>query len=149
MFVGQCVSFYFCPRSVMLYLMYVRSAELAYKGGQGPIIHLEADLNETVAWARASGRRWAFTLSNAGSRYFEDRADLAQLHEVNWDAVQANNWQRCKEEKQSEFLVEDGFPWHLVKRIGVSSKAIYGQVLNTLHQQNHRSTVEIKTDWYY
>lgn len=149
LFVGQCVPFYFCPRSVMLYLMYARSAELAYKGGQGPIIHLEADLYEAVAWARASGRRWAFTLSNAGSRYFEDRADLAKLHEVNWDAVQARNWQQCKEEKQSEFLVEECFPWRLFKRIGVANQATYGQVLNTLHQQEHRPTVEIKTDWYY
>lgn len=149
LFVGQCVPFYFCPRSVMLYLMYARSAELAYKGGQGPIIHLEADLYEAVAWARASGRRWAFTLSNAGSRYFEDRADLAKLHEVNWDAVQARSWQQCKEEKQSEFLVEEFSPWHLFKRIGVVNQATYGQVLNTLHQQEHRPTVEIKTDWYY
>ena len=30
-------------------------------------MHLEADLNEVVAWADASGRRWAFSLSNAGA----------------------------------------------------------------------------------
>ncbi len=34
----------------------------------------------------------AFTLSNAGARYFEDRADLAQLNEVNWPAVNATLW---------------------------------------------------------
>jgi hypothetical protein len=41
--VGECVPFYFCPRSVMFYLIHMRSHELPYKGGQGPIVHLEAD----------------------------------------------------------------------------------------------------------
>lgn len=149
LFVGQCVPFYFCPRSVMLYMMYVRSSELSYKGGQGPIIHLEADLHETVAWANANNRRWAFTLSNAGSRYFEDRSDLANLHEIDWDAVQARMWSQCKEAKQSEFLIEESFPWGLVRRIGVSNNIVYGQVLNALQQQEHKPTVEVKTDWYY
>jgi len=41
----------------------------------------------TVAWAEANGRRWAFTLSNAGSRFFEDRCDLGQLDEVDWEGA--------------------------------------------------------------
>jgi hypothetical protein len=67
LYVGQCTPFYFCPRSVMLYLIFKRSGELTYKGGQDSIIHMEADLYDTVAWANACNRRWAFTLSNAGS----------------------------------------------------------------------------------
>lgn len=149
LFVGQCVPFYFCPRSVMLYLIHRRNAELTYQGGQAQIVHLESDLYETVAWANANNRRWAFTLSNAGSYYFEDRADLANLHEIDWDAVQARIWNQCKEAKQSEFLFEESFPWGLVRRIGVSNNNVYGQVLNTLQQQEHRPTVEVKTDWYY
>jgi hypothetical protein len=47
--VGDCVPFYFCPRSVMLYLIYQGNhPELGYRGGQGPILHLEADLHATV-----------------------------------------------------------------------------------------------------
>lgn len=77
LFVGDCVPFYFCPRSVMLYLIYQGNhPELAYRGGQGPIVHFEADLHAVVAWADAQPRRWAFTLSNAGARYFEDRSAL-------------------------------------------------------------------------
>lgn len=147
--VGACVPFYFCPRSVMLFLIYRQNPELTYRGGQGDIIHLEADLQATVAWANAQPRRWAFTLSNAGSRYFEDRADLARLTEINWDAVQANNWQQCKEAKQAEFLLENSFPWHLVERIGVSSRAVYGNVVNALPANGHRPTVDIRPDWYY
>ena len=53
---------------------------LAYTGGQEPIVHLEADLHQTVAWAEQNRLRWAFTLSNAGSYYFEDRCGRCQRH---------------------------------------------------------------------
>lgn len=149
LYVGQCVPFYFCPRSVMLFLIHRQNADLAYKGGQGPIIHLEADLHATVAWANAQPRRWAFTLSNAGSRYFEDRADLARLGEVDWDAVAARNWSACREAKQAEFLLEHSFPWHLVERIGVLSQPIATQVAQTLPVGGHRPPVQILPAWYY
>ncbi len=129
--------------------------ELAYKGGQGPIIHLEADLRDTVAWAARNNNRWAFTLSNAGAYYFEDRADLAQLGEINWDAVQANRWSgngisgSVKEGKQAEFLVENSFPWSLVSRIGVHSRPIYNQVQEAFRDVVHQPAVEIRNDWYY
>src|SRR5205085_5352673 len=133
--VGDCVPFYFCPRSVMLYLISsANHPDLPYKGGQGPIIHLEADLQQAVAWAEENGRRWAFTLSNAGAYYFEDRSNLAQLYEINWDAVDARKWSgpdissMVKDGKQAEFLLERQFPWELVQRIGVVSDAIAQQV---------------------
>ena len=149
LFVGQCVPFYFCPRSVMLYLIHRQNAELAYRGGQGPIVHLEADLHATVAWAQQNHRRWAFTGSNAGSRYFDDWADLAQLTRVEWDAVQARNWIGCKEGKQAEFLLERSFPWGLVDRIGVMSRPVHTQAANALPAAGHRPPVEIRPQWYY
>ena len=77
--VGACVPFYFCPRSIMLYVIHqANHPSLAYRGGQSPIIHLEADLRQTVAWANHNRLRWAFSLSNAGAAYFEDRCDLDQ-----------------------------------------------------------------------
>lgn len=149
--VGDCVPFYFCPRSIMLYLIYrANHEELTYRGGQGPIVHLQADLYASVAWAeQQSQRRWAFTLSNAGSRYFEDRCDLKQLHEINWSAVQATQWQLYKEEKQAEFLMQYNFPWHLVERIGVSSQLVYQQVIQVLQVAKHKPRTEIKPEWYY
>ena len=63
LYVGDCVPFYFCPRSVMLYVIYqANHPELFYRGGQDPIIHLEADLRQTVEWAKLKNLRWAFTL---------------------------------------------------------------------------------------
>lgn len=148
--VGDCVPFYFCPRSIMLYLIYQGNhPELTYRGGQEPIVHLEADLQTSVAWAMANHKRWAFTLSNAGARYFEDRSDLSKLNEIDWNAVQTTNWRECKEGKQAEFLMEHSFPWHLVERIGVHSRAVYQQVINALPAGGHRPQVEIRPEWYY
>ena len=93
LYVGDCVPFYFCPRSIMLYVIYMGNhPELEYRGGQNPIIHLEGDLRQSVAWADDNQRRWAFTSSNAGSAYFEDYSDLTQLDELDWAAVRANQW---------------------------------------------------------
>jgi ssDNA thymidine ADP-ribosyltransferase, DarT len=153
--VGHCTPFYFCPRSVMLYLIYRRNEELAYKGGQEPIVHLEADLHAAIAWAQQNDQRWAFTLSNAGAYYFEDRSDVANLSDINWDAVQSRQWsgngvsRSVKEGKQAEFLIERSFPWHLVERIGVHSQGIVSLVANGIQGAAHRPQIEIRRDWYY
>ena len=149
--VGDCVPFYFCPRSVMLYALSRRNhPEIAYREGQELIMHLVADLHASVAWANSNNRRWAFTLSNAGSSYFEDRNDLRQLHEIDWDAVQARDWRLCREAKQAEFLMEQGFPWHLIELIGVHSEPAYQRAVNSLPRRvGHRPRVEIKRAWYY
>jgi len=153
--VGACAPFYFCPRSVMLYMICMRNSELSYQGGQGPIVHLEGDFHQAVAWAKANNRRWALTLSNAGSSYFEDRCDVASLDELNWDAISARRWggngvdRSVKEGKQAEFLMEAAFPWHLVERITVQSQAIALQANAALHGIAHRPPIQIKPDWYY
>ena len=148
--VGECVPFYFCPRSIMLYLIHTGNQDgLSYRGGQGDIVHLEADLRETVAWAETQRKRWAFTLSNAGAWYCESRYDLAHLSDIDWVAVNATNWSGCKEGKQAEFLVEQQFPWELVKRIGVHSQTVHRQVLELLSATRHNLIVELKPEWYY
>ena len=150
LFVGDCVPFYFCPRSVMLYVISrANHPQLSYRGGQEPIVHLEADLRSTVAWADGKDLRWAFTLSNAGARYFEDRSDLGQLNEIDWDAVQARDWQARKEGKQAEFLIERRFPWKLVSRIGIYSSATYSGIEQALGNAAHRPAVEVRREWYY
>lgn len=140
----------------MLYLIHkANDPELAYKGGEDPIVHLQADFHSVVAWAASQDRRWAVTLSNAGSRYFEDRTGALCLEEVQWPSVQSQWWSgrdvpgSVKEEKQAEFLVEHSFPWHLVEKIGVKSNAIAGHVHNSFGTTAHRPTVEIHRDWYY
>lgn len=151
--VGDCVPFYFCPRSIMLCIIYLGNhPELRYRGGQSEIVHLEADLYDSVAWADQNRKRWAFTLSNAGAKYFEDRCDLKQLSEIDWDAVKTNEWRgnkTIKEHKQAEFLIEYSFPWKLVQRIGVNSREIYQRAKTVLSGNNYQPRVEIIPEWYY
>ena len=148
--VGGCVPFYFCPRSVMLYVIHqANHPGLDYRGGQEPIVHLEADLNSAVAWAEQEELRWAFTLSNAGSRYFEDRCDLDRLSEIDWDAVQARNWQNRMDAKQAEFLVERSLPWTLVRRVGVRSPHAGELAHEAMRMSEHQPAIEVKPEWYY
>lgn len=149
--VGDCVPFYFCPRSVMLYVISMANHPgLAYRGGQGPIVHLEADLRQTVGWAEENSRRWAFTLSNAGAGYFEDHCNLEELDKIDWSAVKAKNWHGAKQEnKQAEFLVELSFPWELVVRIGVQSQEVYRPAQTAVQSAYHRPRVEVIPSWYY
>jgi len=149
-FVGDFVPFYFCPRSVMLYLLAQGNhPEMDYRGGQGPILHLVADLQTVVDWADEKNKKWAFTLSNAGSSYFEDRNDLNRLNELDWRAIQARDWKNCRDAKQSEFLLEEQFPWELVEGIGVHSPEMAQRVSGLLSGHSHRPSVTIQKDWYY
>ena len=150
--VGECVPFYFWPRSVMLYLIdRANHPALTYRSGQAPIVHLVADLRKTVRWADDNRIRWAFTLSNAGAGYFEDRHSLDDLGDIDWSAVKARDWRDpvVKERKQAEFLVENRFAWQLVSRIGVMTEATRQLVAGALAASDHQPRVEIKRDWYY
>ncbi len=154
--VGECVPFYFCPRSVMLFLIHRGNSELSYQGGQNNIIHLESDLESAVTWAGKRELRWSFTLSNAGSYYFEDRADLKDLGDINWAAVKTDQWggpgvsPSIKEGKQAEFLIEKKFPWKLFSRIGiVRDERLSNKVNKILNGAEHKPSLTYQPGWYY
>lgn len=157
--VGDCVPFYFCPRSIMLFVINCANhPELAYRGGQGPIVHLEADLYAVVQWANAQQRQWAFTLSNAGAGYAQFRNTLNDLGHIDWDAVASTNFSngsytpsgnQVKEGKQAEFLLYGDFPWVLVRRIGVASPAIAVKVQAAVASAAHKPNVTVQPTWYF
>jgi hypothetical protein len=152
LFVGHCVPFNFCPRSVMLYVINCANhPELSYRGGQAPIIHLECDLMAALRWAVSAQRRWAFSLSNAGAFYTEFRSNVDQLSEIDWAAVATNSWSASpvQEHKQAEFLIEESFPWSLVQRVVVLSRDIAQRVTGILQSVAHRPQIEIIPAWYY
>ena len=50
--VGEYVPFYFCPRSIMLYILYMGNhSDLTYLGGQEPVLHLQVDMEVAINWA--------------------------------------------------------------------------------------------------
>jgi hypothetical protein len=151
-FVGDYVPFYFCPRSIMLYILdRGNHPDVEYRGGQGNIVHLEADLHKVIAWGNANNVRWAFTLSNAAGTYAEFRDDAADLGQINWAAVAATNFRSSdvNDGKQAEFLVRQFFPWNLIERIGVHSRPVAAQVSSAQAAASHRPTIEVRPEWYY
>lgn len=150
--VGQFVPFYFCPRSVMLYLLHKGNHPgLTYAGGQRPILHLVADLHEVVTWFDAQGRRWAFTDRNAGSGYFRSFRDIAQLDQLNWEHIANDDFRDplVKEAKQAEFLVYGSFPWELVQTIGVATENVAKLARDIVSDSQHQPDIQVETAWYY
>lgn len=150
--VGDCVPFYFCPRSVMLFLIYKGNhPDLQYRGGQGSIVHLRADLFKTTAWAETNNLRYAFSSSNAGAYLTGFCSDLSELGRLDWKAIYAHQWASpgVKERKQAEFLVEKRFSFGLVRHIGVQNESVRQQVTKLLGPLKCKVEVEVHKDWYY
>ena len=150
--VGEYVPFYFCPRSIMLYILYMGNHPgIDYREGQDPIIHLQADLKASVKWATNNRIRWAFSDINAGTYAAQFYDDLSQLNDIiKWSAVEATVWcdAAIKEYKQAEFLIYESFPWELVEKIGVCNHRIRDQVIEKLGN-GASPEVSIEKDWYY
>lgn len=150
--VGDYVPFYFCPRSIMLYIIHKGNhTDMTYHGGQGPILHLQADMESVINWADEQNVRWAFSDRNAGARFTDFYDKRAELNQVDWNAVNETDFRdpMIKEGKQAEFLVHDTFPWQLVEKIGVINTAVLSRVNTLLQSASHKPVVKIERAWYY
>lgn len=150
--VGQYVPFYFCPRSVMLYILYkANNPELTYRGGQQPIVHLEINFHTALAWANTHGVRWAFSNGNAGAYITDFYKDPADLVHLDWSAIGSNNFSdsKVKEGKQAEFLMFDVFPWRLVDKIGTVNSTIATKVQIALANAGHQPKIVPEPSWYF
>jgi hypothetical protein len=147
--VGEYVPFYFCPRSIMLFLLHKGNhPDLDYRGGQEPIVHLQADLNDTIRWAKENDVDWAFSDGNAGARYPNFYNRKSHLNRLEWDAIANPDFRdpMVKEAKQSEFLVFESFPLELVEKIGVLNTKMLAMTAGIVENQ---IDVTIERQWYY
>lgn len=150
--VGEYVPFYFCPRSIMLYILYMGNHPgITYMEGQSPIVHLRADMHTVRDWADQNEIRWAFSSSNAGAAYTDFYRDLGNLDQINWSAVSNNDFRSPEvfEGKWAEFLVEEQFPWELVEKIGVINSRVQEQVLSVLNMGRQAPQVVVERGWYF
>lgn len=150
--VGECVPFYYCPRSVMLYVISQRNhPQLAYRGGQDPIIHLEFDPLKVADWAESVGLRYYVTDVSAATDYFTAYGNIDALNCLDWDAIGATHWTDVTDRKQAEFLVEGRVPISLVGRIGVKNRPVATMVGQLLKLRGLLESVEIAVvpQWYY
>jgi ssDNA thymidine ADP-ribosyltransferase, DarT len=150
--VGQYVPFYFCPRSIMLYILHMGNhPDVSYRGGQQPIVHLQADLYQVIDWANLNQVRWAFSSGNAGAYLTTFYNNPAHLSEIDWAAVSATDFRdaKVKEGKQAEFLMFDVFPWTLVEKIGIIDNTTEIKVKAALANAGHRPTIAVEPNWYF
>ena len=150
--VGEYVPFYFCPRSIMLYILHKGNhPELDYEGGQRPIVHLQADLEQTIHWAEERKVRWAITDRNAGGYLADFYNHPDDIDKVEWEAVRATDFRgiTVKEGKQAEFLIFESFPWTLVEKVGVRNNDVKLEAERVLHDSDHRPQLSIENRWYY
>lgn len=150
--VGDYVPFYFCPRSIMLFIFHKKNhPDLPYRGGQEPIVHLQADMGKCAKWATESSRPIAFSTSNAGSftaDFYKRRADLEK---IDWQAVNTHDFQgrEVQERKQAEFLIFKTFPWSLVEHIGVFDQNTEVLARQAVKTATHQPSIRIEKSWYF
>jgi hypothetical protein len=150
--VGDYVPFYLCPRSVMLFIFYKKNhPDLPYKGGQEPMVHLQADLNACAKWAHENGRPIAFSTSNAGALTADFYNQRKNLDKIDWEAVGSRQFtdSGVRERKQAEFLMHDWFPWSLVEHVGVFDQTRLDLASRAIAAGDHRPTVCIENGWYF
>lgn len=150
--VGESVPFYFCPRSVMLFVIHRGNhPDLGYHGGQGSIIHLATRVSTVTDWACSNGGEWAFSPQNAGNRFATFSQSLEELEGLDWRAISNTNFTepRIKAAKQAEFLVHDRVPWNLIEGIEVQSERHLSPVQEVLQGMTHRPKVVVRPNWYF
>lgn len=148
--VGDYVPFYFCPRSVMLYLIYRRNSRLNFKGGQDEIVHLVSTVETAIG--AAANRPWAYSDGNASASYTKFYSEMGRMNEIiDWEAVRAEQWAEpaVKNKKQAEFLIHDSFAWTAFLEIGVIDQSMKDRVDADLTAAEHRPIVRVHPDWYY
>ena len=150
--VGQCVPFYYCPRSPMLYVISkAEHQELSYKGGQEPIIHLVFNPSPVAQWAVTEKLSYFVTDVTAATAHFDAFPTLDAINNLNWGAIKAEQWQDIKSEKAAEFLVEQKVPIALLRAIGTYNETYAEQVREILQQIGGVQNVVVKSmrKWYY
>ena len=150
--VGGCVPFYYCPRSVMLYVIWKRNhPELLSRCGQEPILHLVFDPYAVAEWAKLNGLHYYVTDVTAASEYFDAKEDINALKTLDWEAIHATQWQEVTARKQADFLVEREVSISLICGIGVFNEEYRYSVEQVLkmHGKEDLIPVRVKRDWYY
>lgn len=150
--VGDYVPFYWCPRSIMLYIFFKKNhPDLPYQGGQEPIVHLQADMNACAEWARQQNKPIAFSTSNAGSYTADFYRKKSDLGKIDWDSVNSRDFRGrlTQERKQAEFLMHDWFPWSLVEHVGVFDESRLKLANLAIAASEHRPTTRIENSWYF
>jgi hypothetical protein len=146
------VSFYFGPRSPMLFQLHTGRVE-GYAGGQSPLIYLVS----TAQAVAASSAGFVFSDGHGIAAFTSWYDDLADLSRVDWAVVNGKYWNDTPDHpdrqrrKQAEFLVHHRCDWALVQEIGVVDPAMKIRVEGILagYPASMQRPVRVRPEWYY
>ncbi|MCG9027364.1 type II toxin-antitoxin system toxin DNA ADP-ribosyl transferase DarT [Laribacter hongkongensis] len=144
-YVGEFVPFYYCPRSPMLYTINMGNTG-RQPGCQKDIVHLVT----TAIAGMSTGRDWAISDGNAGAFYTSFYNSPDSLINLNWEVINSNDWGgNRRNQKSSEFLVAEYFPWSEIKGIGCYNQEALERVKSAIANSPHNVPVRVLSDWYY
>lgn len=141
--IGEYVPFNFCPRSVMLYVIYKGHED--YQGGQDEIIHLISDVDTILS----SNPNCFFTDIHADLAFAEQIEDFSRINELDFKKISSKYWQDFKEEKQAEFLAHNSVSWNCIRQIGVKTPELADKVKKLVQASHHQPEILVKPEWYY
>jgi len=146
------VSFYFGPRSPMLFQLHTGRVA-GYGERQEPLIYLVS----TAQAVQTSGAGFVFSDGHGIATFTQWFDNLAGLDKVDWEAVYATIWRDTVEDpdrqrrKQAEFLIYQRCDWSLIQEIGVLNERMKTKVAGMLQglPQSLGRSVRVRPEWYY
>jgi len=146
------VSFYFGPRSPMLFQLHT-GRNIEYCEGQEPLIYMMSSAQRI----QQSGAGFVFSDGHGIASYTKWFDDLRELQKLDWDTIYANIWKDTVDDmdrqrrKQAEFLVHRKCDWELIERIAVINDRVKSKVNEIMANfpESARPPVIVKPEWFY
>lgn len=146
------VSFYFGPRSPMLFQLHTGRVS-GYSEGQRPLVYLVSSAQAV----QSSGAGFVFSDGHGIARFTTWYDDLAKLNQIDWTTVYADRWSDTVDDmdrqrrKQAEFLVHRECSWQFVQEIAVVDDVMKRRVHDILCRFDGAlcRPVMVRPEWYY
>lgn len=146
------VSFYFGPRSPMLFQLHTGWLS-GYTEGQQPLIYAVSTAQDVAE----RGIGFVFSDGHGIATFTDWYDDLERLDRVDWGAVHARLWRDTVDDmdrqrrKQAEFLVHRQCDWALIREIAVFNAQMKSRIEAILDgfDASLSRPVTIRPNWYY
>ena len=148
--VNDYVSFYFAPRSPMLYSIHCGNVA-GFNGTQSDIVYIVSNIRSI----QNAGRQFVFTDGHAYMLFSNHYSTLENLSQVDWNVMNGRYWNNINTDmdrmrrRMAEFLVYQFVPVNCILGIAACNQNKLDYVNNLLQQLNLDIEAQIKREWYY